>query len=520
MLAVKQGLTMRPFELLVLVTLLPVLVGFLLRRGRRPAWLQMLAWSTVVILLLHLWLEKYRWQMVPAYGLVVLLGLLGLRKVPGNEAKDSRWQMIGRSALVVLGLLVWAVTAFLALKLPVFPDPATTGPFAVGTTCLYFTDSSRQDSFAPDPHTPRELPVVVWYPAEITPGTQPEPLLPEVSVTGPVIAHLLHLPPFILAHLQLVKSRSYPDVPVARARAKYPVLIFSHGYGGTPRQNTPQMEELASHGFIIFSIGHTYESAALAFPQGRVVPISEKRLETVTRSAKSEGMEKLNEQLRTATNPVVIRQIAAQMTPASGAQESLAVWVADTQYLMDELAKGNAATDGGAGPAKRFASRLDLAQAGVFGMSFGGATAGELCMKAPRFKAGLNMDGKQSGDVMNQRLSVPFLYFSSESSQEDRKINDAVYENSLADFYSIHVNHTAHANFSDLGLIMPILKSAGLLGAINPQEMEKIMNAYTLAFFQKYLEGKPAPLLEGPPPAGEFPEVVFAAHGASTPRSE
>jgi predicted dienelactone hydrolase len=425
--------------------------------------------------------------------------------------------MMGRGALVMLGLVVWAGTAFLALKVPVFADPATTGPFAVGTTCLYFVDSSRQDSFAPDPHSARELQVVFWYPADITRGTLPQPFLPDVSATGPVIAHALHLPSFILAHLQLVKSHSYLNVPLARARAKYPVLIFSHGYGGTPRQNTPQMEELASHGFIIVSIGHPYESAALAFPGGRIVPLSQRRLEAVMTSAKSDRMERLNEQLRAATNPVVIRRIAVEMTLASGAQKSLAVWVADTQYVLDELARVNAATEGAAGPAKRFANRLDLTRLGIFGMSFGGAMAGELCVKDPRFKAGLNMDGKQSGTVLNQRLSVPFLYFSSESSKEDRKINAAVYENSLADFYSVHVNGTAHENFSDLSLIMPILKNTSLLGSIDAQEMEKIMNSYTLAFFQKYLEGKLVPLLEGPPPVGEFPEVVFTARKAASP---
>src|ERR1017187_7908104 len=105
---------MRPLELLVLVTLLPVMVGFLLPRGRRPGWLQVLPWLALMIVLLHLWLEKSRWQMAPAYGLVVLLVLLGLRKSPANGDEDSGWRMMGRGALVMLGLVVWAGTAFLA----------------------------------------------------------------------------------------------------------------------------------------------------------------------------------------------------------------------------------------------------------------------------------------------------------------------------------------------------------------------------------------------------------------------
>ena len=506
---------MRPLEILILITLLPVFLGYLCPRSKRPGWLQLFSGSALMLMLLHFWFEKWRWQMASAYGLVVIACALAVRKAPDEARKDSDswWRTTGRMAVVVLGLFVCVLTAFLALQVPVFRDPAPTGPFAIGSTRLYLVDSSRQDSFASHPHAPRELLVVVWYPAELTVGAVRQSFLPEVSVTGPFIAHSLHLPFFILSHLRLVKSHSYLDVPVAQAQAKYPVLIFSHGYGGTPWQNTPQMEELASHGFIIFSIGHTYESAAIAFPDGRIVPFSQTRFDAITGLAKSDRMKELTAQLQLTNNPLAIRQIATQMTQASGAQESLAVWVADTQYLMDELTKLNAGADGDG--RQRFANRLDLTRLGIFGMSFGGATAGVVCMQDPRVKAGLNMDGKQSGDTINHKLSVPFFYFSSESSKEDRKINAAIYENSLADFYHVHVSHSAHMNFSDMSLISPILKNTSLLGSINGQEMEKIMSAYTLAFFQKYLQGKLAPLLEDPLPAGGFPDVVFATRRVS-----
>ena len=510
---------MRIFELLILTTLLAVLLGFLIRRSNRPGWLKMFSWLALGLLLLHLGFEQYRWQMAPAYGLVGLIFLLALRKAPGDATKDSFWRTTGRIAVVAVGLVVCATTAFLALKIPVFRDPAPSGPFAVGSTRLYFVDSSRHDPFAPDPRAPRELLVVVWYPAEIAAGAKPENFWPELPVTWPKIAQRLHLPTFLPTHLRLVQSHSYPNAPVAHSQTQYPVLFFSHGYGSTPWQNTPQMEELASQGFVVFSIGHTYESAAIAFSESRIVLLNQARFEAISKAADSGQMKELTERLRAANQPQEIRQIATQMTHASGAEESLQVWVADTLYVMDEVAKLNAGTIERANQSgNRFARRLDLARLGVFGMSFGGAAAGELCRRDPRCKAGLNMDGKQSGDAINQKLSVPFLYFSSESSQEDRKINDAIYESSLGDFYSVHVQHSTHLNFSDVSLILPILRGTPLLGSINGREMEKIMNAYTLAFFQKYLLGKPAPLLDGQPPVGEFPEVVFAAHRSAVAR--
>ena len=480
---------MRTLEILIFIVLVPVLIGQSLRWSRRPGWLQVSPWAALVLALVHLGIEKYRWQMVPAYLLLVWACLRTLRKAPTKVIRNSRGRTVIRLIGVGLRLVAYSAALFLAVKIPVFDDPAPTGPYFVGTTRLHFVDVSRQDPFAPNPHTPRELLVVAWYPADVAPGAQPEPFWPNAPAAAPVLAQVLHLPRLnFLQHLRLVKSHSYPDAPVARAQAQYPVLIFSHGYGSTPWQNTVQMEELASHGFIVFSVGHNYDSLAIPFPDGRVVPVSQARVEAlVTR------------------DPAELKRIAT---------ESLAVWVADTRYVLDELTKINAgAAAGAAEPGGRFINRLELTRVGVFGMSFGGATAGEFCLQDPRCKAGMNMDGSQRGNVIEHPLSVPFLYFA----HEGDKGNDPIYASSRGDLYSVQIRHSAHANFSDASLVLPILRYTGLLGSIDAQEMERILNAYTVAFFQRYLEGKQPTLLDGPPPAGQFPEVVFTARKTPAP---
>jgi hypothetical protein len=47
----------------------------------------------------------------------------------------------------------------------------------------------------------------------------------------------------------------------------------------------------------------------------------------------------------------------------------------------------------------------------------------------------------------------------------------------------------------------------GLLGPIDAHRVHRIVNAYTLAFFDRHLKGKPAPLLDGP--AAQYPEMHF-----------
>jgi len=471
---------MRIFEFLILLALAPLIIGRAFRPARRPDWLRALAWTALALALLHLVIEGYRWQMIPAY-LLVVSGCLGGGKARGQASEDPGRRTTRSMARSFLGvaawigaLILWIGALILGVGNPVFHYPRPTGPYAVGTTRLYFSDASRQDLLAPNPHAARELLVVAWYPADVAPGSQTEGFWPNASVSAPVLARIIHLPPFnFLGHLRLVRSHSYANAPAAPGRR--PVLVFSHGYASTPWQNTVQMEELASHGFIVFSIGHTHESAAIAFPDGHTALMNPERMGTVT-----------------GDRPVLKGSLT----------ESLGVWVADTRYVVGELA----AMDGEAG--SRFNGRLDLSRLGIFGMSFGGATAGEFCAHDQRCRAGMNMDGFQHGTLREHPLTVPFLYLAAGEGPHE---NDAIYAASQSDCYTVQVRHAAHANFSDMNLVAPILRYAGVLGSIDSQEMESILNAYTLAFFQQYLQGRQSPLLDGSSPTTRYPDVAFRA---------
>src|SRR5580658_10755184 len=176
---------MRILEVLILIALLPALLGFFAARNRRPGWLEIFPWLALFLTLLHLVIDKYRWQMFPAYALVLLVCLLALRKTPTDPTKSAWWRTAGRVAGAFLALLLFAAAIFFATGFPVFHDPTTTGPYAVGTTRFYFVDSSRRDPFAPTPDTPRELVAAAWYPTEPGSGAKPEPFWPSDSAAGP-----------------------------------------------------------------------------------------------------------------------------------------------------------------------------------------------------------------------------------------------------------------------------------------------------------------------------------------------
>jgi hypothetical protein len=76
--------------------------------------------------------------------------------------------------------------------------------------------------------------------------------------------------------------------------------------------------------------------------------------------------------------------------------------------------------------------------------------------------------------------------------------------------YAVTIAGSQHGTFWDMGLVFDHFDGVGTLsaytGTIDHARALAIIDAYTLAFFQRHLQGLPAPLLDGPPP---YPEVTF-----------
>ncbi|MGH9907440.1 MAG: carboxylic ester hydrolase, partial [Pyrinomonadaceae bacterium] len=158
--------------------------------------------------------------------------------------------------------------------------PQPSGPYQIGTTYFALVDETRPEAFTDDPKDHRELLVRCWYPAQSVAGARPEPFWgKDTKEIGTLLAQFMRLPKTAFDDLAVVQSHAYTDVPLSNSKSRYPVVLFSHGYiPGFLSQNSAQMEELASHGHVVFSIGHSYETVANIFPDGRVVPFSQARL--------------------------------------------------------------------------------------------------------------------------------------------------------------------------------------------------------------------------------------------------
>jgi predicted dienelactone hydrolase len=55
-------------------------------------------------------------------------------------------------------------------------------------------------------------------------------------------------------------TAGHEGAPVLRTPGRLPVIVFSHGAGGHRSETTIVVQELASHGYVVVTVDHTYDA--------------------------------------------------------------------------------------------------------------------------------------------------------------------------------------------------------------------------------------------------------------------
>ncbi|MGK7934831.1 MAG: hypothetical protein AB4206_03365 [Xenococcaceae cyanobacterium] len=388
--------------------------------------------------------------------------------------------------------------------------PELTGNYGVGTTSYHFVDLEREETYTENPNDNREVTAKVWYPSVKLPSSETTPYL--TKELGNAIASSLGIPPqdFINV-IQSISTNSVADAGVAEAESEYPVLIFSHGFGGLPELNTIKAEELASQGYVVVAINHTYDSLINTFPDGRIITQSSLFTE--------------------AENQSELIELLA---------ESINIRSQDAQFVLDQLAE----IDAGENPNGLFAGKLDLEQVGMYGYSLGGATTAKVLSLDSRFQAGINLDGGLYGDVANVSLAQPFMFLTTEAlglgnnyepiDQELSQLQQFFINNLENEAYEVTISGTKHFDFNDLPYLVPLLVSSGIelggleeslnldnsaenFGSIDPQLAGEIINDYTVAFFDQYLNNQESSLLRDN--SSSYSEVTVQSYNLNPPEA-
>src|SRR5580658_2433793 len=157
-----------------------------------------------------------------------------------------------------------------------------------------------------------------------------------------------------------------------RASARPPPVVLSPGFTNPRAVLTALAEDLASHGYVVAGIDHTYESRATAFPDGRVTTC------------------------------------LALEAPRRDRQEKVAAGrAADVCFVLDELT--------GAHPACPGAGLIDPSRMAMAGHSAGGAAAIAAMLADSRIRAGIDMDGSTAAPIPAEGLARPFLFLGKQS---------------------------------------------------------------------------------------------------------
>jgi len=287
-----------------------------------------------------------------------------------------RKALFAASAIVLAGVAALAVIWCRGV-----PFPETTGPFRIGRTSLHLVDSSRKEIFTADVNDVRELMVTLHYPAQVA-GTARASAYADARLAA-AIAEAYHAPQFLTS---LMHSHAVEKAPCATNEGGFPVVLFSPGFGTHPLFYSAMLEELASHGFIVASICHPYSTGVTVFPDGRVVRANEA-------GSRFELLKKHHE--------------GSLETIAKDRDMIGEVWLADVRFVLDSLAQLNKNDE-------LFAGRLNLSRVGIFGHSFGGATAALAVQSDRRFKAGINLDGSDFSTTRGESIRDTFVWLCSE----------------------------------------------------------------------------------------------------------
>jgi dienelactone hydrolase len=328
---------------------------------------------------------------------------------------------------------------------------------------MEFADSTRLETLTENPDDYRSFTGRVWYPAEASAGGRRVPYTKATPTIGSITeqgGEFPAPPDFLFNHLALVSSHSTLDAPLAAAEPAYPVIFFSPGFLSSFEGCQVYAEDLASNGYIV------------------------------------------RERFWTQADIVERREIAREILESEHFMDNvLRIRVADIQHVVDWLQQGGAFGPGDV------ADRIDLSRLGVFGHSMGGAVVGQTLLVDDRFKAGVNLDGFQWGDVVSGSVSQPVMVM---YSGFFAGANEFLTEQYGVDTRAVTVRGSTHMDFCDDAHMMPITRRMGMAGPIAGDRMAEIGRSYIRSFFDKHLKGEDDSLTEGPSPA--FPDVEFAEY--------
>lgn len=331
----------------------------------------------------------------------------------------------------VLKTIGMVVLIFLVLTpLLIFPEYQmipTTGNYEVGTNVEFLTDTNRFESYYDGDGVNRNLTIQFWYPVS--------------------------------------------------ENETFPLIVFSHGSFGTRTSNETLYRELASHGYVVCSIDHTFHSFYTVTDDGTLILMNMDYFGEVQRE-----------------NARVNKEESLKLY-----QKWMDIRTGDINFVIDTIK--NHQDD--------FAEGLiDTTKIGVMGHSLGGSAAlgiGRLrddigavvALESPFMCDILDVD---NGEFVFETEEYPsaILNIYSDSSWlhlgewPQYGKNYELLSSMQEDVFNVHIEGAYHLSLTDLSLVSPFLTFVlnGQASKLGTVDCLIRINEECLSFFDCYLKGK------------------------------
>ena len=369
-----------------------------------------------------------RWYAFAA--LLLIWALLGAIALVRRDRDGVAFRIGAVIKKAILALLAVLLVLSPALIFPQYKPPQTTGAYDVETVTYTYTDEDRDEMYS-DTGGPRRLTVQYWYPEN--------------------------------------------------AADKCPLIVFSHGSFGVKSSNLSLYRELASHGYVVCSIDHTYQCLFTSDTDGRV--------SLIDRGFMREILAEDAERDKTQSYEYY--------------QKWMGVRTGDLNSVVDYALNQAASSD----PDPVYAL-IDTTKIGVMGHSLGGSAA--LGIGRTRHDVGAvialespfmcDIIGVENGQFVwnEETYPVPVLNIYSDSSWSrldqlpQYEANAKLLADTNAISYNVHMRGAGHLSLTDLALTSPLLTRIlnGRKAGIDTHYCLTTISRLALDFFDCYLKGR------------------------------
>jgi pimeloyl-ACP methyl ester carboxylesterase len=408
---------------------------------------------TILILTFHFIFDSIRWQLYTLYISISIISFL----IYYTSILHFTFKKFTRiSVFIVLTILVF-ISIVSSLVFPIYDIPTPNGEYEIGTESFIIEDENRLELYSENENEYRKIKIQFWYPAETTEGYEQVPWLEDGKDVSRALSKSFGFPSFFLDHTADIMSNSYIEAPISKDLDRYPVIIISHGWTGFRNIHTDYAEELASQGYIVIGIDHTYGSVATVFSDDDISYLNLDALPS--RETTEDFLDYANQLVYT--------------------------YATDVTLTLDYLEEINNVNN-----FSRFSEKLDLTKIGLLGHSTGGGADVAVALNDDRIDAVIGLDAWVEPIVENEiikGLTMPSLFLRS-GEWETGFNNTNLYTligNSLYPSKLYQIDGTTHFDFAMVYMYSPLTKYIGFSGTVEDEYLNSILKSVISDFFNE-----------------------------------